>query len=565
MEKAPTKRFSLLYPREDTEYKDLNDTVLHDLGIDALCQKLSDKETEQKMILRTLSKMTADPYVTQYRCGVFEDILRNVDMRKELMDILDHIYFLRNYSGMCKTFKDDSNIWDLLHCLDEISDYIKSVEGLYAVLEGKELHSDGMLGLKSFIQSVYEDSGFAAMKKDIADLKADTASLRSITLGVNLNERFEAVSVGLVSVNSKSFTKSNAFTNFTNHIATKNGLRDSAEWDGDMKFTPAPHRSTGEFGPLLGGVTKAMATQMGIAEGDHGRNIARTFDQVVSQTVSGMVKKLRAVLIKYVTVSIINMVELMPELVYYIRWAEYIETEVARGITFSKAEVLDEKDDAWGMYAKEIYNIKLIASDNTTMSEIVTNDIDFDTAHRVYILTGANRGGKTTITQAVGQLFVLAQGGIYIPGKALRFAPVDSIFTHFPADEDKTFDLGRLGEECKRFKEIFAGSTDKSLILLNETFSTTSFEEGYFIAKDSIRAILAKGVRTVYNTHMHKLAFDLDEINEENHAAKAYSLVVQNDGENRSYKVEIAPPSGKSFAEHIAKKYGVTYDMLMSE
>lgn len=558
------KRYSLLYPNEDTEYRTLNDTVLHDLGIDALSQKLSDKETEQKMILRTLSKMTADPYVTQYRCGVFEDVLRNKAMRKELMDILDHINFLRSYSGLCKTFKDDSSIWDLLHCLDEISDYIKSVEGLYAVLNGKELHSDGMLGLKSYIQEIYEDSGFDAMKKDVADLKADTSSLQSLTLGVNLNARFECISVGLVSVNSKPFTKSNAFTNFSNHLMSKSGVRNTTDWDGDMKYTPAPKQATGEFGPILGAVTKAMATQMGIADGDHGRNIARTFDQVVSQTVSGMVKKLRAVLVKYVNVSIINMVELMPELVYYIRWAEYIENQTAKGFTFSKAEIADGTD-ASAMDAKGIFNIKLIANDNTEMKDIVTNDIFFDQSHRVYILTGANRGGKTTITQAVGQLFVLAQGGIYIPGESLTFAPVDSIFSHFPADEDKTFDLGRLGEECKRFKEIFAGATDKSLILLNETFSTTSFEEGYYIAKDSIRAILSKGVRTIYNTHMHKLAFDLDEINDEKNVARAYSLVVQNDGENRSYKVEIAPPSGKSFAEHIARKYGVTYDMLMSE
>lgn len=107
----------------------------------------------------------------------------------------------------------------------------------------------------------------------------------------------------------------------------------------------------------------------------------------------------------------------------------------------------------------------------------------------MYILTGANRGGKTTITQAVGQLFVLAQGGIYIPGKAFTFSPVTGIYTHFPADEDKTLDLGRLGEECKRFKAIYEEADSRSLLLMNESFSTTSFEEGYYIAKDSVRAI----------------------------------------------------------------------------
>ena len=55
---------------------------------------------------------------------------------------------------------------------------------------------------------------------------------------------------------------------------------------------------------------------------------------------------------------------------------------------------------------------------------------------------------------------------------------------------------------------------------MNESFSTTSFEEGYYIAKDSVRAILHKGMRTIYNTHMHKLAFDVEEMNEEQQKAE---------------------------------------------
>lgn len=58
---------------------------------------------------------------------------------------------------------------------------------------------------------------------------------------------------------------------------------------------------------------------------------------------------------------------------------------------------------------------------------MVPNDLDFDAQHRVYILTGANRGGKTTITQAVGISFLIAQGGIYVPAEEFAFSPVDSI------------------------------------------------------------------------------------------------------------------------------------------
>ena len=171
-------------------------------------------------------------------------------------------------------------------------------------------------------------------------------------------------------------------------------------------------------------------------------------------------------------------------------------------------------------------------------------------------------GGKTTITQTVGQLFFMAQGGIYVPGTKFRYVPVDAIYTHFPADEDKTMDLGRLGEECKRFKEIYESATKESLLLLNETFSTTSFEEGYYIAKDCSKAILRKGIRTVYNTHMHKLAIEISEINEDEYKAKAASLIVKAEEGKRLYEVEVAPPKGLSYAKDIAEKYGVTFEML---
>jgi DNA mismatch repair protein MutS len=165
----------------------------------------------------------------------------------------------------------------------------------------------------------------------------------------------------------------------------------------------------------------------------------------------------------------------------------------------------------------------------------------------------------------LGQLFFLAQGGIYVPGESFAFHPADAIYTHFPADEDKTMDLGRLGEECRRFREIYGEATRESLLLLNETFSTTSFEEGYYIARDSIRAILQKGIRTIYNTHMHKLAMNLDEMNNQSGEDKAASLIVQSEEGKRSFKVVEAPPQGQSFAHDIAVKYGVTYEMLTGQ
>jgi DNA mismatch repair ATPase MutS len=240
-----------------------------------------------------------------------------------------------------------------------------------------------------------------------------------------------------------------------------------------------------------------------------------------------------------------------------------VEKLMQKGFHMCKPQVLaSEKRE---MRAKGLYNLKLANSlfeKQQDGSSIVANDLDFDAEHRIYILTGANRGGKTTITQAVGVAFLLAQGGIYVPADSFAFSPVDNIFTHYPADENQTMDLGRLGEESKRFRDIFLAATSESLLLLNESFSTTSFEEGFFIARDVVRVLKRLGVRTIYNTHMHKLAMETEALNREEGESQVASLIVETEDGQRSYKIRVAPPQGQSYAKDIAEKYGVTYEML---
>ena len=569
------KKISLLYPKgESNGFRIMSEVTMHDLGFDTICEAVADKKDgQQAMIMRVLSKMTDDPYVARYRSDIFEDIYKNPDMCKSMMEILDKINFLRDYGSFKKKYEEASGIWELMHRLEEINEYIGYVEAIYQCLSTADIQSEGLLGLREYINEIYHDNGFEDLKKDISKLKSSTQDLKSVTVGINLNERFEANSIGLISINNKYFTKSNVIGNFYDKIASKSPIKDGTTWDGSYKFHPlnpviedfqyalekTVMVNVASQNPLLTANLAAVPT------GDTTEDVTRYMDRVTNHMLSLVVKNLRETLNKYVSISITEITNLIPEFSYYIRFAEYIKKLEKHGLKFSKPQIADEKEPDCMMRARGIYNMKLASVAISEQTEIITNDLDYDKEHLVYILTGANRGGKTTITQAIGQLFVLAQGGIRIPGESFLFQPVDAVYTHFPADEDKTMDLGRLGEECKRFKELYFAATKNSLLLLNETFSTTSFEEGYYIAKDAIRAVFHKGIRTLYNTHMHKLAFDIDSFNEEDNEGKAVSLIVKAKTGQRSFKVEIAPPEGMSYAKDIAEKYGVTYEMLMEE
>ena len=564
---------SILFPYyEDTVYKQLGKTTVHDLGLQNIVSGITPDPKEQQMILTVLSNMTSDRRVALYRQKVFADILALPELRAKMTELFDRIEFLRDYGTIRKNTDESLGLWDLMHRLDTLKNYIEVIEAMREALSDVKVTSPGLKDFKKYIDDIYEAASFAELKKDVGNLKVTTEDIKSVTVGINVNERFEATSLGLISVNDKPFKKSGILGNFADAVATKNGISKGTDWNGDMHYRQVEKPGNGELSGYFEKLAGYMAMQnmpfldsrirstiVNVSEGDGNQNTTFYLGGVVNKLLDTLVKKLKEILSKHMNVAVVNISKLIPEFIYYIRFAEFIEKQRGRGFRFSEAELSgDDVTKGTG-----IYNLKL-ALNLEDAGEIVPNDLTFDGDHTIYILTGANRGGKTTITQAVGILFVLAQGGIYIPGDGFRYVPVDSVYTHFPADEDKTMDLGRLGEECVRFKEIYGEATGESLVLLNESFSTTSFEEGYYIAGDSIKALLDKGTRTIFNTHMHKLGGDVESFNE-GRAKKASSLIVRSDDGKRSFKVEVAPPEGMSYAKDIAEKYGVTYSMLTGE
>ena len=564
-------KLSILFPDQDrVTYQQVPPETWHDLGLDALVEKVAKQPQEIPLLQRVMTSMTADPAVARFRADVFEDLRRYPEIRNRLMELLDHVKMFYDYGVVNRHAGDEAGIWDLMHRLEEYHDYILTVEAIRSCLSDRDLISEGLISLRETIIGIYESNGFAALRKDVEALRTTASGVRSVTVGINVNDRFEAVNMGLVAVNAKPFTKSGILKHFITAVSPKDGIEPEAEWNGSLSFSPAVPPA-GEL-PTFEGLARTTMVMRNpllglslasIPRDDGSSEVPRQFDTAASQLLTRLVRRLKETLGKYLNISVKEISDLIPELLFYVRWAEYLESLEAAGWRFCKPQVREPSDGASGMDARGFYNLKLIGS--VQPAQAVPNDLVFDAEKRIYILTGANRGGKTTVTQAVGQLFLLAQCGLSVPADSFSYDPADLVLTHFPADEDQTMDLGRLGEECRRFRELYLQSTGRSLLLLNETFSTTSFEEGYYIAVDAIRAVLRSGTRTIYNTHMHKLAYELDTaVNDPALPGKAVSLVAETTDGHSSFRVRIAPPEGKSFARGIAEQYGVTYENLIN-
>ena len=370
--------------------------------------------------------------------------------------------------------------------------------------------------------------------------------------------------VGVISLNDKPFTDSGILKRFMKFV-NNSELHEGNDVSGFISFHPAnPSTTKIGFGQVVVGAQNDVNQVYGsnLTGADP---LSDALKKVVTDILRRTVNDIKSMLNKYTDIEGYSFVALMPEIIFYIRFAELCDKIKQKNLPLCKAEAVSK--DKRECHISDIYNIKLaIKAVKGDDIDIVTNEFVFDDEKRIYILTGPNRGGKTTITQAVGLAFLLAQNGIYVPASSMEFSPCDNIFTHFPADENDTVDLGRLGEESKRLAEIFDTATKYSLILLNESLATTNVAEGLYIAKDVVKAMRYLGVRSVFNTHMHDLARNLENVNNEVEGdSKVESMVTGVENGQRSFKVFIAPPQGVSYAKDIAEKYGVTFDKIKKE
>ncbi len=131
----------------------------------------------------------------------------------------------------------------------------------------------------------------------------------------------------------------------------------------------------------------------------------------------------------------------------------------------------------------------------------VSNDLDTEDM-QLFIITGANQGGKSTYLRSIGIAQIMLQCGMFVPAAHYCNSLYDGIFTHFTRREDTAMNSGKLDEELNRMSHILNVITPSSLLLMNESFATTTEREGSKIASDVVNALYENGTKMVMVTHL---------------------------------------------------------------
>ena len=103
----------------------------------------------------------------------------------------------------------------------------------------------------------------------------------------------------------------------------------------------------------------------------------------------------------------------------------------------------------------------------------------------------------------------------------------------------------------------------RTLILFNETYSTTSAADGLYLSMDLLRVLKALGTAAIFNTHIHELAKAIDEMNEWDGESEIVSIVMEIVNNVNTFCIKRSAPELKSYARNIAQKYEITYEQMI--
>ena len=172
------------------------------------------------------------------------------------------------------------------------------------------------------------------------------------------------------------------------------------------------------------------------------------------------------------------------------------------------------------------------------------NDFD-DCGGAYYLISGSNRGGKTTFMKSVGIAQLFAQAGLPVAAESYVCPVFGNLFSHFPKDEDEDLNFGKLAEELTRIKKSLPQIADNALVLLNESFATTTETEGFDLASDILRALSETKSKVLFVTHNYLLLKNRREVcGSFANGVKLMSLIVA-EGESpseRTYRIVEGEP-----------------------
>ena len=495
------KPFLLSERYDDSLHRKISneDELIGDLNLEIIFKAMARDDvflysTVKSVVLDSLT----DPGALIYRQNVLKDCLNNKSVIKKIYNIattsLEEAAYYRQYTkpNFAKIISASVKVLNSVGLLELLVVKLEELRSLTRLTE-KNFHSKGMITFSSQQTTYMTDEFFVKVKQHIAELKSISEG-GTIIIGSGIGNGMKG----------------------TSHI-----LREIA------RYSPKMNSGRKLWGRSVSNVIPL--DNISVA------NSAREIED------AGLVHILR--LINHFNNGIINFFEsLRYEIGFYFGCVNLytVLLELNAEVSFPVPNKMNERN----LVFKGLFDLSLSISENKSL---VSNDLNA-VNKKLFIITGANQGGKSTFLRSIGIAQILMQCGLFVPAAYYRANVCDSIFTHFTREEDINMNSGKLDEELQRMNSIINNISQNSMLLMNEPFATTTEREATRIASDIIAALFEHNVKILFVTHLFELANFIYKQN----LQKAVFLRAERDQTgSRSFCIKTGEPLETSYGEDL--------------
>lgn len=515
--------------------------TVRDLGLEELAHAIGRAGTSPSAVLRLLTELPQDSREIEYRQSILRALWDDPDLCDQMRVLLQS---MRELTVIGRTGSETeqplmASIWRL----SELELYVELVEQLGRLLAERHIESAGLRLLASEIAGRAADPAFQELKGELPRLREGLKLHRSVTIGVNLDDKLRPVEAALLSVNAQRYQQGQFLSGFLRRAA------------GDEFLTQTPLHQNTAVDPF----TMQRAERLPLSP------LFEELDSVLKSMLKPLARELR----KYLGVNTALMRSLVPELGFYIGAVDYFRFLKNAGYDVCFPTIADPDKRTTTFTA--LYNARLATrwAETRGASRMIGNSVQMAEHARMYVLTGPNGGGKTTFTQAIGMASVLGQAGLAVPAQAAVISPLDGIYTHFQTEENYEDEIGRFEDEARRLGAIFDAIGERSLVLLNEPLASTSPDEAEAINRSVLEALCIAGARGLVTTHFHGLARSCSQINADTDGSSKLGTLsaltrLRHGKTERTFRIEEADPDGQSYTQEITRRYGLDSESLRS-
>ena len=530
--------FRLLYPlgyKESDQARMKSYEFITSLQIDDMVVLQNDRYRGYSEL--TLEKFfSTDPEVLKYRQAIVEDLVEHPKLYQAFCSSVSEI---QNVSELRRVLSSDFSVDSALSAVRYLEMYEELVDlfaDVFAEIEkdpGADIASEGMKNFRELVYQVAKSEEYLNLKREMEATGKNFGYLKSVTIGINLDDNLRPKEAGIISINEKEFSAGSIIDKLMKHRLT----------DRQVMMTPLYPMQKG----LHGEEQKAINYAMGSALQTIFEKPLRSFEPIIQNYYKANTAVFAALLddIRFLTAGV-----------------KFILDMREKGFEMCRPQICPVEERVCEL--EQVYNPMLAM--RGVEKTVVSNRFELDENGRFYLVTGPNHGGKSIFAYSIGMAQALCQLGLFVPAQQAKMSPVTGIFTHFPVSDENNYGKGRLESECARLSEILKQLSDTDMLLMDESFSSTSGLEAGYIASEVLTGIGVIGCCGLFVTHIHDLPMKVQEYNSyPGNRSKIDNLVAQMDNVAqgvRSYRISRTTPDGLSYARDIASRYGLNLEEI---